>query len=85
MNIQQKRMLMDMRTILQIVLDEGNQAALSDQNLKFFTELLNEVENGARRLKEDFAHNRRAWVGLTESAQASAELEGRGERMPQTP
>ncbi len=83
MNIQQKRALMDMRTVLQIVIDEGAQAILSDRNLKYFSGLLSEVEENARRLKEEFSDDRRAWAEVTDSLRDPSELEGRDGCTPQ--
>lgn len=80
MNIQQKRALMDMQTILQLVIDEGAQALLNDQSLDYFSGLLTEVEEGARRLKAELTSDRRAWGELTDSLRDPSEREGRDER-----
>ena len=83
MDIEQKRALMDMQTILQIVIDEGAQALVNEKSLEYFSDLLTEVEDGARRLKEALSSDRRAFAELTDSLRDPSELAGRDAHTPQ--
>ena len=61
MDIQQKRDLLDIGTITKILLEDGDQAPLSEKGYRYVDSLLSEIEEKARGLRDQFSENRRAW------------------------
>ena len=61
MDIKAKRNLIDIIAVARIILEDGDQAFLTERGSRCIDGLLSEIEGKARSLRESFKEGRRAW------------------------
>ena len=61
MDIKAKRDLLDIITVTKIILEDGDQAFLTEKGNRCIDGLLSEIEEKARGLRESFNEDRCAW------------------------
>ena len=74
MDIQQKRDLLDIITVTKIILEDGDQAFLTEKGNRCIDGLLSEIEEKARGLRESFNEDRRAWRELSQKKPDGASM-----------